>query len=51
LSDSILKQLVFDCAMELLHGSEGLTNEEVGGKLLRMIKLHDEHSDRTVDKK
>lgn len=43
MSDSIMKQLIFDCAVELLHGTEGLTNEQIGNKLLAIIKTHDEN--------
>jgi hypothetical protein len=49
MSDGVLKQLVFDCAVELLHSNEGLTNDEIGNKLLRIIKLHDEQNDPTAD--
>lgn len=41
MTDSTFKQLVFDCAMELLYGQEDLTNEQIGIKLLEYINLHD----------
>lgn len=42
MSDSLLKQLVFDSAMELLYGQEGLTNEQIANRLLDVIQRHDE---------
>lgn len=41
MTDSLMKQLVFDCAMELLYGQEELSNEEIGAKLLTIISSHD----------
>jgi hypothetical protein len=44
MSDGVLKQIVFDCAAELLHESEGLTKEQIANRLLNAIKRHDEHN-------
>lgn len=45
----ILKQYMFDCAVELIHESEGLSREEIAGRLLwviaQMDKLESENND------
>lgn len=46
MSDSLMKQLVFDCAMELLYGQEVLSNEEIGNKLLNIIQMHDKQESK-----
>lgn len=42
----VLKQYVFDCVIELVHGQEGLSKEEIADKLLwvvdKMDKLEEE---------
>lgn len=43
MSDGVMKQLVFDCAAELLHGQSNLSNEEIGNQLLKAIELHDKY--------
>lgn len=51
MSDSVMKQLVFDCAMELLNGSEGMTNEEIGHQLLAIIGRQDEAEEPKTEPK
>lgn len=43
MNESLMKQLIFDCAVELLHEQEGLSNEQIGERLLGIIKAHDEY--------
>lgn len=37
-SYELAKQLLFDCAMELLYNTEGLTREQIATKILSVIK-------------
>ena len=37
-SYELAKQLLFDCAMELLYNAEGLTREQIATKILSVIK-------------
>lgn len=37
-SYELAKQLLFDCAMELLYNTEGLTREQIAMKILSVIK-------------
>lgn len=37
-SYELAKQFLFDCAMELLYNTEGLTKEQIATKILSVIK-------------
>lgn len=39
------KQLIFDCAMELIYHTERMTDEDVGNKLMDILKAMDEADD------
>ena len=41
MNNELLKQVVFDCAMELIYEQEELSNEEIGRRLLRAIAKND----------
>lgn len=47
LDNSVIKQLIFDCAVELLHETEGLSNEQIADKLLYIVKNLDGESSDT----
>lgn len=36
-SFTVAKQLIFDCAVELYHGTSKLSNEEIGNKLMDVL--------------
>lgn len=38
---SLAQQLIFDCAMELLYHTEGVSDEDVANKLLEIISAMD----------
>lgn len=40
-SIELMKQIVFECAAELLHKSEGLTDEQIASKLLDIVNRMD----------
>ena len=37
MTTELVRQMVFECAVELLHHSEGLTDEQIANKLLSAI--------------
>jgi hypothetical protein len=41
-SKELHKQLIFDCAMELFYHTEDMTNEDIGNKLMTILKAMDE---------
>lgn len=41
MTTELLKQIVFECAEELLHHSESLTDEQIANKLVGAIHAHD----------
>ena len=42
MSDELLKQIIFDCAMELIYEQENLPKEVIGNRLLDAIRRHDD---------
>lgn len=40
-SMGVIKQYMFDCAVELTHESEGLSREEIADKLLWSLEIMD----------
>ena len=47
MTTELLKQAVFECAVELLHHSEDLTDEQIANKLLGAIREHDKNEQLT----
>ena len=49
MTTGLLKQVVFECAVELLHHSEGLTDEQIANKLIDAILEHDKTDSTLTD--